>query len=609
MKKSVITLLLLLVGAIPLLAQKAEWTSPFVGYSNTSTLTVDKVEFEKGKTVMHVTAAAPAGTAMKVSSDAYLSADGKQYAIKKVSRLGMDKEYVMPDSGRVHFAMQFEPLPADTRLLHFVEGKAAGGWKLCNIRKDKGDLKTIIPEEWKDVKYAQSEELPESRFSDDSTHLHIQVQNYHAEMREEIRLELFSSDIPVNGHIRTYPISNDGTAAIGLRLHFPMTLSLKFKGSYYDVLVLPGEKLSILLDAEKSGDEAAVAFKGKLAATNHELNTLGARRYPPYRYGTAFEDSIGASYPYEANRIYFKKLQDEIRTINGSSYLNSTKAWMRMNAERLYMRRISVQNSVISREVKGKLQGVKSIKINFNDIMKPFYMQVQEEGVLYEIRHSPSFTFAYDYTYNYYALYNQLEKEENIHNRNIVLMNRALLATYQGYEDLASSYAKDMSDSSMKAYLPVALERWNECVETISTIPNVHYGKEMTERGSVRESVLKKYAGKHVVFLVYNSSSPEREEFMDEFNAIVTGHEKEDVVFAHFHNPLNGLIHWAQKAKTVHGEHYSGIGLIQHSEFSLSSLFDDIPDFYVEIHSPDGTCMLKTDNKEEAFKAIEKLLK
>ena len=101
MKKSVITLLLLLVGTIPLLAQEAEWTSPFVGYSNTSTLTVDKVEFEKGKTVMHVTAAAPAGTAMSVSSDAYLSADGKQYAIKKVSRLGMDKEYVMPDSGRV----------------------------------------------------------------------------------------------------------------------------------------------------------------------------------------------------------------------------------------------------------------------------------------------------------------------------------------------------------------------------------------------------------------------------------------------------------------------------------------------------------------------------
>ena len=607
MKRSIIVQALFLVGAIPLLAQEAEWTSPFVGYSNTSTLTVDKVEFEKGKTVMHVTAAAPEGTSVKVSSDAYLSADGKQYAIKKVSRLGMDKEYAMPDSGRVHFAMQFEPLPADTRLLHFVEGEAAGGWRLCNIRKDKDDLKTVIPEEWKDVKYAQSEELPESRFSDDSTHLHIQVLNYHAEMREEIRLELMSCDMPVNGYIRTYGISEDGTVAIGLHLYFPTTLSLKFKGCYYDVLALPGEKLSILLDAEKNGDEAAVAFKGKLAATNHELNTLGARRYPPYRYGTAFEDSIGASYPYEANRIYFKKLQDEIRTINGSSYLNSTKAWMRMNAEGLYMRRISVQNSVIAREVKGKLQGMKSIKVDFNAVMTPFYVQVIEEGVLYEIRHSPSFTFAYDYTYYYYNIFKEPEREENLHNREIVWMSRALTAAYQGYSDLVSSDAKYISDPSMKAYLPVALERWNECVEKINTIPNVHYGTEMTKQGSVRESVLKKYAGKHVVFLVYNSFSYEKD--MEEFSAIVAGHEKEDVVFAHFHNPLNGLIHWAQKAKTVHGEHYSGIGLIQHSEFSLSSLFEKIPDFYVEIHSPDGTCMLKTDNKEEAFKAIGKLLR
>ena len=144
-KKLFFMILFYLVIAKIVSAQKAEWTSPFVGYSNASTLTVDKVEFEKGKTVMHVTAAAPEGTSMKVSSDAYLSADGRQYAIKKVSRLGMDKEYVMPDSGRVHFAMQFEPLPADTRLLHFVEGKAAGDWKLCNIRKAKGELKTIIP--------------------------------------------------------------------------------------------------------------------------------------------------------------------------------------------------------------------------------------------------------------------------------------------------------------------------------------------------------------------------------------------------------------------------------------------------------------------------------
>lgn len=49
MKKSIIAQALFLIGAMQLFAQEAEWTSPFVGYSNTSTLTVDKVEFEKEK--------------------------------------------------------------------------------------------------------------------------------------------------------------------------------------------------------------------------------------------------------------------------------------------------------------------------------------------------------------------------------------------------------------------------------------------------------------------------------------------------------------------------------------------------------------------------------
>jgi hypothetical protein len=35
-------------------AQKKEWSSPFVGYSTTKNLTLDKVEFDKSKTLLHV---------------------------------------------------------------------------------------------------------------------------------------------------------------------------------------------------------------------------------------------------------------------------------------------------------------------------------------------------------------------------------------------------------------------------------------------------------------------------------------------------------------------------------------------------------------------------
>ena len=116
-------------------AQKHEWSSPFVGYSTTKVLTLDKVEFDKNGTLLHVTAIAASGSSISVSPDTYLSANGKRYALRKVSVLGIGKQYKMPDSGKVHFIMQFGALPTDTRLMHFSEGEVETGWTLCNIRE------------------------------------------------------------------------------------------------------------------------------------------------------------------------------------------------------------------------------------------------------------------------------------------------------------------------------------------------------------------------------------------------------------------------------------------------------------------------------------------
>ena len=53
-------------------AQKREWSSPFVGYSTTKVLTLDKVEFDKNGTLLHVTAIAASGSLISVSPDTYL---------------------------------------------------------------------------------------------------------------------------------------------------------------------------------------------------------------------------------------------------------------------------------------------------------------------------------------------------------------------------------------------------------------------------------------------------------------------------------------------------------------------------------------------------------
>lgn len=93
-------------------AQKKEWSSPFVGYSTTKNLTLDKVEFDKSKTLLHVTATASGGSSISVSPDAYLSTKSRQIATTPCSKViihsSTDSSITnsMPPTAHAHFRPQ-----------------------------------------------------------------------------------------------------------------------------------------------------------------------------------------------------------------------------------------------------------------------------------------------------------------------------------------------------------------------------------------------------------------------------------------------------------------------------------------------------------------------
>lgn len=261
MKKPLFILILFALVQI-VCAQKHEWSSPFVGYSTTKVLTLDKVDFEKGKTLLHVTASASGGSTISVSPDAYLSANGKHYAIQKASVLGLGKQYTMPDSGKVHFTMQFPPLPVETRLFHFTEGVVETGWTLCNIRERQEDLVTDVPEEWKNVTYPEREELPDSYFSDDSTYVQVKILNYVPE--SGTTLEVFDPpyDVDKRYHSREYDIAPDGTATIGLHLGVPQTIYFRLQGPLFLTFDYAWKRY-FCLDGSRQGRHRAICgFQG-----------------------------------------------------------------------------------------------------------------------------------------------------------------------------------------------------------------------------------------------------------------------------------------------------------------------------------------------------------
>lgn len=591
-------------------AQKHEWSSPFVGYSTTKVLTLDKVEFEKGKTLLHVTATAASGTSISVSPDAYLSANGKHYAIQKASVLGLGKQYTMPDSGKVHFTMQFPPLPVETRLFHFTEGVVETGWTLCNIRERQEDLVTEVPEEWKNITYPEREELPDSYFSDDSTCIHVKILNYVPEVGT--KLEVFTLyDVDDRYYSREYDIFLDGTATIKQHPCVPQTIYFRLgKGPYSFFLIQPGKDISVLMDLGKGGTEPFVAFKGELSRANYEINVKGAKNLYWFDNSDAHFESLllsGKSLYDEYGALRNKYSTDPILR----QFAMSTRDWLYLYAERQTVKYFKSFNSYVNRKLKDDLKSANSLLLKNNFVKNSIRSDVNAVKETPTISASSKMTYCLDFMYYSDGKYKNNKGDVNTFNKDISLLHEALVSIRNGDKEQGGRAASLIQDSTIRAYYPIAAKRWNDYVVQLNSIPHIHFDQHGdVKKDELKNKVLEDCKGKSVVFLVYDRKKHGKD--LDELEKeFITKADEQKVVFIHIDTrspAMDGTGGWADAAVKRKGEHYAGKKNRYDSMFSGHSPFFD-GQFYYELYAPDGTCTLQTTDKKKAFAAIGKLVK
>lgn len=591
-------------------AQKHEWSSPFVGYSTTKVLTLDKVEFEKGKTLLHVTATAASGTSISVSPDAYLSANGKHYAIQKATVLGLGKQYTMPDSGKVHFTMQFPPLPVETRLFHFTEGVVETGWTLCNIRERQEDLVTEVPEEWKNITYPEREELPDSYFSDDSTCIHVKILNYVPEVGT--KLEVFTLyDVDDRYYSREYDIFLDGTATIKQHPCVPQTIYFRLgKGPYSFFLIQPGKDISVLMDLGKGGTEPFVAFKGELSRANYEINVKGAKNLYWFDNSDAHFESLllsGKSLYDEYGALRNKYSTDPILR----QFAMSTRDWLYLYAERQTVKYFKSFNSYVNRKLKDDLKSANSLLLKNNFVKNSIRSDVNAVKETPTISASSKMTYCLDFMYYSDGKYKNNKGDVNTFNKDISLLHEALVSIRNGDKEQGGRAASLIQDSTIRAYYPIAAKRWNDYVVQLNSIPHIHFDQHGdVKKDELKNKVLDDYKGKSVVFLVYDRKKHGKD--LDELEKeFITKADEQKVVFIHIDTrspAMDGTGGWADAAVKRKGEHYAGKKNRYDSMFSGHSPFFD-GQFYYELYAPDGTCTLQTTDKKKAFAAIGKLVK
>ena len=592
-------------------AQKREWSSPFVGYSTTKVLTLDKVEFDKNGTLLHVTAIAASGSSISVSPDTYLSANGKRYALRKVSVLGIGKQYKMPDSGKVHFIMQFGALPTDTRLMHFSEGEVETGWTLCNIRERQDDLVTEIPQEWKNVIYPDQEFLPDSYFSDDSTYIHVKILNYVPEAGTT--LEVFDPpyDVDKRYHTREYDITPDGTATIGMHPGVPQTIYFRLgKGPYSLLLIMPGKDISALMDLGKGGTEPFVAFKGELSRANYEINVKGAKNLYWFDNSDAHFESLllsGKSLYDEYGALRNKYSTDPILR----QFAMSTRDWLYLYAERQTVKYFKSFNSYVNRKLKDDLKSANSLLLKNNFVKNSIRSDVNAVKETPTISASSKMTYCLDFMYYSDGKYKNNKGDVNTFNKDISLLHEALVSIRNGDKEQGGRAASLIQDSTIRAYYPIAAKRWNDYVVQLNSIPHIHFDQHGdVKKDELKNKVLEDCKGKSVVFLVYDRKKHGKD--LDELEKeFITKADEQKVVFIHIDTrspAMDGTGAWADAAVKRKGEHYAGKKNRYDSMFSGHSPFFD-GQFYYELYAPDGTCTLQTTDKKKAFAAIGKLVK
>lgn len=471
----------LLFISMPLSARNVEWKNPFTGYSNNTMLSIEKVVFTEKATEVHAVASAAAGVKMRLLSEAYLSADGCRYPIVKATKVKMDKDYVMPDSGKVHFTMSFKPLPANTRLLHFSETGRDEGWKLCNIREKREDLVAERPEEWKNVTYKSEYKLPlSSSFSDDSTVVRIKILNYTPEAGREMRLTYEMLDYGIGAYERRFPIEEDGTVVVGLHPCVPLTVLMGIgSASLSPIMVVPGQDISILMDMGDARDDfAAVDFKGAYAKMHYELNVMGAKYLVSYNNSGSYAESVLNSsdlFSMVLSSDYYQKYSEVVNARYSdephSFYSNETREFMEIYNKYLFLEHLFFLDTYITNKVRNVLKNStcshKSITMGIDAGTFWRTIAYNVEVPLFSGNNMticPMFSMALKFQpYRPYAeQFKDMNGVLNVYNKDLMMLYDAIGTRIVYSDESASPLYEKITDPTLRAYYDVAIGRWEE---------------------------------------------------------------------------------------------------------------------------------------------------
>ena len=229
--------------------------NPFIESANTMTLDIAKVELSDTATVLYTDAYFRPHYWIKISSESYLQADGKKYALKGTQGIEADSLFWMPETGEASFRLNFEPLPRNTRSFDFIESDCDDCFKLFGIDltgKTEATVPSDIPAEVIRANEAVPSSLPAPIFKMGETAVHVHLSGYRKGLAKEVNLYV---NTLLNGQQSfTAPINpNTGEAEFKFWQYGSAQAFILAGIGVNRVWLAPGEEIDLYIDMHQSG--------------------------------------------------------------------------------------------------------------------------------------------------------------------------------------------------------------------------------------------------------------------------------------------------------------------------------------------------------------------
>lgn len=342
MKKLLSTLLLALITIAGWAQKEVVWENPsaFTGSGNIE-FDITKMELKETETVMHFRVKFIPNYWIRFAKESFLKTpDGKEYAVvsgKKTSEAESDVEldslFWMPESGLADLVLHFKPVPTDTKEIDFIEGYDEGAFRFFNICDKKTKKEPEWPAEWKGVKYAQDEMLPEAKIGKGVARIKVKLLGYKPGMGMELRVGGFRPLGEKEYFDKSFPLADDGTATAEIPLRMTREVSVGVSGVAGGPLVIaPGQEIALLMNIGE-GNNRPLAIKGFLAKTNMDLNEAFVKLLPKDAQVIRYKALSQCDTPEKRLAWLKNEFDKKIAEVKASDYTTAAKDLLCMEAE------------------------------------------------------------------------------------------------------------------------------------------------------------------------------------------------------------------------------------------------------------------------------------